>query len=294
MNEERNFSRAGLCLHLVVLPVIMSLAGCVEPVAVPPVAAASVATQDRTIELENQDRIARFRRLAMMQGSTPPVVDQLYAPPGSVPGVAAAAPVVRVVFSEDAFFASGSDQPLPQSGPILDIIAENMKRDVPDAALTLLGHTDAVGSDALNMDLSRRRAAAVMAGLLSRGVPAEQLDTVAIGKSQPIASNLFAAGRARNRRVEFMISGSDAANLSVVTHRQIYRPFLQVAVHHPAPATPAEVAIYRPERAPQGQLDFSFMKQTATIALARPSDVEPPDMGKPSGHAPQDVEPPAT
>ena len=251
-------------------------------------------TQAQTIDLENQDRIARFRRLAAMQGITPPQVDQLYAPPGSVPGVPGAAPVVRVVFDEDAFFASGSDVPLPELSAILDVIAENMKRDVPDAALTLLGHTDATGSNALNMDLSRRRAAAVMAALIERGVPPSQLDTVAIGKSQPIASNMTAAGRARNRRVEFMVSGSDAANLSVITHRAIYRPFLQVAAHRPAPAVAVQVALYKPERAPSGPTDFSFMKQTATIALSTPTDVEPPAEGGPTGgHAPTDVEPPS-
>jgi outer membrane protein OmpA-like peptidoglycan-associated protein len=253
-----------------------------------------LATQASTIELENRDRIARFQRLASLQGIAPPLVDQLYAPPGSVPGVEFPAPVVRVVFQEDTFFASGSDEPLPQAGPVFDLIAENMRRDVPDAALTVLGHTDATGSDALNMDLSRRRAASVMAALIARGVPASQLDTVAIGKSQPIASNMTAAGRARNRRVEFMISGSDAANLSVITHRQIFRPYLALAERRPAPRAAVQVAVFRPERAPQGPTDFSFLKQTGTIALATPSDVEPPEMGQPAGHAPKDIEPPAS
>ena len=91
-----------------------------------------------------------------------------------------------------------------------------MKGDVPDAALTVLGHTDAIGTDAYNIALSRRRAESVMAALAARGVNPAQLSEVAIGKRQPIAPNDTAAGRALNRRVEFLISPALSANLAAV------------------------------------------------------------------------------
>lgn len=64
------------------------------------------------------------------------------------------------------------------------------------------GHTDSVGSDAHNQGLSERRARAVADYLTQRGVPAGQLSVRGYGKSNPIASNADAAGRAQNRRVE--------------------------------------------------------------------------------------------
>lgn len=71
-----------------------------------------------------------------------------------------------------------------------------------------MGHTDAIGTDAYNLDLSRRRAEAVMRESVARGVSSGQLSQVAIGKRQPIASNDTAEGRALNRRVENQRQGA--------------------------------------------------------------------------------------
>jgi outer membrane protein OmpA-like peptidoglycan-associated protein len=230
-----------------------------------------MSSQAQTIELENSDRIKRFERLSAVAGAKPPRIDQLQAPPGSVPGVPQAVPVVRVLFDERAFFSSGSDVPLPQANAMFDLIAENMKRDVPDAALTLLGHTDAVGGDAFNLDLSRRRAAAVMRALTERGVNPNQLSVVAIGKAQPIASNADAAGRARNRRVEFMISGSEAANLAVVSHRRVNRDFFQTATNVAAVPPPARVTVLKLSALlPSKGNDLKSLTEAQTIDLPPP------------------------
>jgi hypothetical protein len=66
------------------------------------------------------------------------------------------------------------------------------------------------------MDLSRRRAAKVLRALVDRGLDPSLLSAVAIGKRQPIADNRTEAGRARNRRVEFLVSRCLDANLDVV------------------------------------------------------------------------------
>ena len=98
----------------------------------------------------------------------------------------------------------------------LEDIADKVIAHAPDAELTVLGHTDAVGTDAYNIDLSKRRAVAVLRGLAMRGLDPRRLSAVAIGKRQPVADNGTAAGRARNRRVEFLMSRCLKANLAVV------------------------------------------------------------------------------
>jgi outer membrane protein OmpA-like peptidoglycan-associated protein len=211
-----------MSLNLRALIVLLLLGGCVQPYVGPPVApyakTASLATQDQTAGIEEQDRINRFQRLAEMQDIEAPEVQQVMLPPGSVDFMSGPVPVVRVVFPERAFFAFDSSIPLAGSGRIFDLIADNMRRDVPDAAITVLGHTDAIGTDAYNIALSRRRAEAVMAALVERGVNTNQLSEVAIGKRQPIAPNDTARGRALNRRVEFLISPAMSANLAAVQY----------------------------------------------------------------------------
>lgn len=89
----------------------------------------------------------------------------------------------------------------PQSEPVLRSIALVMKQN-PDWTLVIEGHTDNVGGDARNQELSARRAAAVKAALVERGVAAARLDTAGFGRSVPRETNATLAGRARNRRVE--------------------------------------------------------------------------------------------
>lgn len=208
------------------------LSGCVQPYVGPPVTriGPTLATQDQTAAAEEQDRISRFRRLAAMQGIEPPVVEQILLPPGSVDFMTGPVPVVRVVFADRVFFDFNSAVPRQEAAGILDLIAENMKRDVPDAALTVLGHTDAIGSDEFNLDLSRRRASAVMQALAARGVNPAELSEVAIGKRQPIAPNDTVDGRARNRRVEFLVSPSLGANLAAVQQRVVPLAYLSTGV----------------------------------------------------------------
>jgi hypothetical protein len=89
----------------------------------------------------------------------------------------------------------------PQSGPVLQTIADVMKKN-PDWVLTVEGHTDNIGGDAANLDLSSRRAAAVRAALIQLDIPDKRLVSSAFGASVPRDTNATLAGRARNRRVE--------------------------------------------------------------------------------------------
>lgn len=77
-------------------------------------------------------------------------------------------------------------------------------RAQPDLRLTVVGHTDAQGGAAYNQDLSRRRAATVVAWLERRGIDAARLASRGAGAGEPVAANDNEEGRARNRRVELV------------------------------------------------------------------------------------------
>jgi OOP family OmpA-OmpF porin len=72
-------------------------------------------------------------------------------------------------------------------------------------SLKLAGHTDNTGSDALNMGLSKDRAEAIRSYLVSQGANASRIEATGYGEEQPIATNKTAAGRQKNRRVEFTL-----------------------------------------------------------------------------------------
>ncbi len=78
-------------------------------------------------------------------------------------------------------------------------------RDNSDVQLDLVGHTDSMGTDAYNQGLSERRAQAAVDYLVSKGVAEGQLRAVGRGEAEPVASNATEDGRARNRRVEFVV-----------------------------------------------------------------------------------------
>ena len=100
------------------------------------------------------------------------------------------------------FFAFASATLRPESEPVLGEIASVMTAH-PDWTLQVDGHTDAIGGDAANLDLSKRRSAAVKAALVERyGIAAARLATDGHGARSPKDRNDTAEGRARNRRVE--------------------------------------------------------------------------------------------
>lgn len=105
---------------------------------------------------------------------------------------------------QDVLFATGSADLRPDLTADLRAVAANLI-DYPASRIEVIGHTDNVGSAALNQDLSQRRAASVANVLVNNGVPAGRVATMGRGEDAPIASNLSDAGRAQNRRVEIII-----------------------------------------------------------------------------------------
>jgi outer membrane protein OmpA-like peptidoglycan-associated protein len=104
----------------------------------------------------------------------------------------------------DIYFSFNSDVIREESEPTLAELGDLLHRH-GDWKLSIEGHTDGIASDAFNLDLSKRRAAAVKNALVSRfGIGASRLGTNGFGKSRPRDTNETPEGRARNRRVELV------------------------------------------------------------------------------------------
>lgn len=104
-------------------------------------------------------------------------------------------------------FTPGSTVLNVASGPVLDLAAR-AAGDCP-GTLRVEGHTDNTGNPAFNDQLSLRRAEAVRAAMIQRGVPPERLLAAGYGQSQPVGDNATEDGRARNRRIEIRIVRPD-------------------------------------------------------------------------------------
>lgn len=92
----------------------------------------------------------------------------------------------------------------PASLPVLDEVAEYLKAN-PGLKMEIQGHTDSIGTSGFNKDLSKKRAEAVKAYLVKEGdIGEERLSAIGFGFNRPIATNKTEAGRAKNRRVEFI------------------------------------------------------------------------------------------
>ena len=132
------------------------------------------------------------------------------APAAPVAPTPPAAVASKVTYSADAFFDFDKSNLKPAGKAKLDDLASKVK-DINLEVVIAVGHTDSVGKDAYNQKLSVRRAEAVKAYLVSKGIEKNRVYTEGKGKSQPIADNKTAAGRAKNRRVEIEVVGTRAA-----------------------------------------------------------------------------------
>jgi OOP family OmpA-OmpF porin len=115
----------------------------------------------------------------------------------------------KITIDQTIHFAFDRAVIRPQSYPILnDVVAIINANRSSIKSISIEGNTDSVGSDAYNKSLSDRRAAAVKDYLVKKGIPADMLETVGYGESRPVDTNTTAAGRAKNRRVEFKVTGN--------------------------------------------------------------------------------------
>ena len=113
----------------------------------------------------------------------------------------------------DVLFDTGQATLKPGAyATILDRLAAALK-EVPTRKVLIEGHTDSVGAEEFNQQLSQNRALSVQSALLERGVMSSQITSLGKGESTPVASNDNASGRQQNRRVE-MVFQDDPAHAS--------------------------------------------------------------------------------
>ncbi len=108
----------------------------------------------------------------------------------------------KAIILEGVKFASGSARLTPQSKIILDKVVRTLQ-EYPEIQVEIRGYTDNTGSLAGNMRLSQKRAEAVRAYLIEKGIDGSRIKAKGYGPQNPIADNKTAEGRAKNRRIEF-------------------------------------------------------------------------------------------
>ena len=113
--------------------------------------------------------------------------------------------ILKLTLNSEVTFDFNSAQIKPAFHRPLNKIAEVMVR-YPRTQIVIVGHTDSVGSEQYNLQLSHRRAMAVADYLIAQGVARDRMGTEGRGELEPIASNDSQSGRAMNRRVEFRVS----------------------------------------------------------------------------------------
>jgi outer membrane protein OmpA-like peptidoglycan-associated protein len=113
--------------------------------------------------------------------------------------------LLAVTFKGDVTFDTNSAALRPGLYSEIDRVAGVLTK-YPDTLIRVEGHTDSVGSETYNMDLSIRRATAVKNLLVQRGVAENRIEVIGLGKTMPVATNDTEAGRMKNRRVEIKIA----------------------------------------------------------------------------------------
>ena len=130
--------------------------------------------------------------------------------PAAAPAPAPApAPVAasKVTYAADAFFDFDKSVLKPAGKAKLDDIVSKVG-GLNLEVIIAVGHTDSIGTDAYNQKLSVRRAEAVKAYLVSKGIEKNRVYTEGKGEKQPVADNKTSEGRAKNRRVEIEVVGT--------------------------------------------------------------------------------------
>ena len=112
---------------------------------------------------------------------------------------------LKLDIPSDVSFDTGRYDIKANMRPVLDNLANGLNQH-PITTITIVGHTDSTGSDAVNNPLSINRASAVRDYLVARGVAGQRIAIEGRGARQPIADNSTPSGRAMNRRVEIFVA----------------------------------------------------------------------------------------
>ena len=122
-------------------------------------------------------------------------------------GAAAGVSQSKITLQADTLYDFNKSDLKPEGKATLDKIAADLKK-IKLEVIIAVGNTDSVGTDAYNMALGQRRAQSVKTSLVSKGIDGSRIYTESKGKSNPVASNATAEGRAKNRRTDIEVVGT--------------------------------------------------------------------------------------
>lgn len=155
---------------------------------------AELEARQRELEKEKAARIEAEKRAAAAMASLAEIAKIKEESRGMV-----------ITLDGSVLFASGKHELLPIARNKLDKVAEVLQDQDDSKKIVVEGHTDSVGSDQKNLDLSQRRADSVREYLVSKGVKSDRIRAVGKGETVPVADNKTPDGRANNRRVEIIV-----------------------------------------------------------------------------------------
>ena len=124
-------------------------------------------------------------------------------------GAASGVSQSKITLQADTLYDFDKASLKPEGKATLDKIARDLSK-IKLEVIIAVGNTDSVGTDAYNMALGQRRAQSVKTYLTSKGVDGSRIYTESKGKSNPVASNATAEGRAKNRRTDIEVVGTTA------------------------------------------------------------------------------------
>ena len=165
---------------------------------------------DGTIPWKNSDGTLCWRDNNWTPATAMAKCDGWIAP--KPPAPAAAAPAVtqsKITLQADTLYDFDKSTLKPEGKATLDKIAADLSK-IKLEVIIAVGNTDSIGTDAYNMALGQRRAQSVKDYLVSKGVDQSRIYTESKGKSNPVASNATAEGRAKNRRTDIEVVGTAA------------------------------------------------------------------------------------
>jgi OOP family OmpA-OmpF porin len=161
---------------------------------------------DGSLNWKNGDGTLCWRDAAWTPATAAAGCDGALAPRAAASGVSQS----KITLQADTLYDFDKASLKPEGMATLDKIARDLSK-IKLEVIIAVGNTDSVGTDAYNMALGQRRAQSVKAYLTSKGVDGSRIYTESKGKSNPVASNATAEGRAKNRRTDIEVVGTSAA-----------------------------------------------------------------------------------
>jgi outer membrane protein OmpA-like peptidoglycan-associated protein len=167
-----------------------------------------LATWQSTVLLEHCDRIKRLQRLSvLLPPDEQPRFFESVIPHHRLPAdYGVDIPVLRVVFPDRVFFDTAKSALRPEAQEIARIIAESLRRELPDVTLFVAGHADSRGDADYNEALSISRADTVATTIFRYGINLGTVWRIGFGEDMPLVAGQHEAAWGQNRRIEFLFS----------------------------------------------------------------------------------------